>query len=160
MAALGLRCCVQAFSSCSERGATLRCSVRASHCGGFSCCRAWALGTRASVVVVHGLSRCGSRALEHRLSSCGLVAQQHVASSPTRVQTRVPCFGRRIPNHCTTRVVHIIFSRQPEFGGNTHTGSEDAALSGFLRDVHVTLRTIPGHLRANKPVFPRLHLGH
>ena len=35
------------------------------------CCRAWALGTRASVVVAHGLSSCGSQALERRLSSCG-----------------------------------------------------------------------------------------
>ena len=26
----------------------------------------------ASVVVAHGLSSCGSRALEHRLSSCGM----------------------------------------------------------------------------------------
>ena len=39
--------------------------------GGFSCCRARALGARASVVVAHGLSSCGSRALERRLSSCG-----------------------------------------------------------------------------------------
>ena len=62
MAALGLRCCRRAFSSCSEW---------ASHCGGFSCCRAWALGAWASVVAAHGLSSCGSRALELRLSSCG-----------------------------------------------------------------------------------------
>ena len=33
---------------------------------GFSSC-----GTRASVVVAHGLSSCGSQALERRLSSCG-----------------------------------------------------------------------------------------
>ena len=52
-------------------GATLRCSMQASHCGGFSCCGAWALGARASVVVARGLSSCGSRALERRLSSCG-----------------------------------------------------------------------------------------
>ena len=45
--------------------------VRASHCGGFSCCRAWALGAWASVIVAHGLSSCGLRALERRLSSCG-----------------------------------------------------------------------------------------
>ena len=45
--------------------------MRASHCGGFSCCGAWALGVRASVVVAHGLSSCGLRALECRLSSCG-----------------------------------------------------------------------------------------
>ena len=49
----------------------LHCGARASHCGGFSCCRARALGARASVVVAHGLSSCGSWALEHRLSSCG-----------------------------------------------------------------------------------------
>ena len=52
-------------------GATLRCGVWASHCSGFSCWGARALGTRASVVVACGLSSCGSRALEHRLSSCG-----------------------------------------------------------------------------------------
>ena len=34
--------------------------VWASHCGGFSCCRAWALGVRASVVVACGLSSCSS----------------------------------------------------------------------------------------------------
>ena len=52
-------------------GATLHCGARASHFGGFSCCRARALGAWASVVVACGLSSCGSRALECRLSSCG-----------------------------------------------------------------------------------------
>ena len=33
---------------------------------GFSSC-----GTRASVIVAHGLSSCGSQTLEYRLSSCG-----------------------------------------------------------------------------------------
>ena len=46
-------------------------SLQASHCGGFSCCRAWALGTWASVVVAHGLNSCGSQALERRLSNRG-----------------------------------------------------------------------------------------
>ena len=36
-------------------GATLHCGARASHCGGFSCCGAGALGVRASVVVARGL---------------------------------------------------------------------------------------------------------
>ena len=36
LAALDLRCCTQAFSSFCEAGA--------SHCGGFSCCKAQALG--------------------------------------------------------------------------------------------------------------------
>ena len=52
-------------------GATLHCSVQASHCGGFSCCRARALGVRASVVTARGLKSCGLQALEHRLSSSG-----------------------------------------------------------------------------------------
>ena len=64
LTALGLRCCAWAFSSCGKRGATLRCSERASHHGGFSCCGAWALGTRASVVAARGLSSCGAWALE------------------------------------------------------------------------------------------------
>ena len=36
-------------------GASLRCIAWASHCSGFSCCRARALGTWASVVVAQGL---------------------------------------------------------------------------------------------------------
>ena len=52
-------------------GAILRCGARTSHCGGFSCFRAQALGAWASVVVACGFSSCGSRDLECRLSSCG-----------------------------------------------------------------------------------------
>ena len=52
-------------------GATLLCGAQASHCGGFFCCGARALGVQASVVVARGLSSCGSWALECRLSSCG-----------------------------------------------------------------------------------------
>ena len=37
-------------------GATLRCGAQASHCSGFSCSGAQALGARASVTVAHGLS--------------------------------------------------------------------------------------------------------
>ena len=59
-----------AFSSGGELG-LLPCGARASHCGGFSCCGARALGARASVVVAHGLSSCDLQAVESRLSSCG-----------------------------------------------------------------------------------------
>ena len=56
----------------------LCCCAWASHCGGFFCCEARALGMRASVVVARGLQQlwqtgfrsCCSRAVEHRLSSC------------------------------------------------------------------------------------------
>ena len=50
------------FLQLRRAGATLRCSVWASHCGGFSCCGAWGLGAQASVVVARGLSSCGTRA--------------------------------------------------------------------------------------------------
>ena len=33
----------------------------------------------------------------------GLVAPRDAGSSQTRAQTRVPCIGRQILNHCTTR---------------------------------------------------------
>ena len=71
LAVLGLRCCMWAFSSCGEWGLLF-----IALCGLFIavvslCCRAWALGVRASVVVACGLSSCGSQALERRLSSCG-----------------------------------------------------------------------------------------
>ena len=55
LAALGFHCCAWAFSSCIERGATLCCGAWASHCGGFSCCGARALGAWASVVVARRL---------------------------------------------------------------------------------------------------------
>ena len=55
--------------------ATLPCGVQPSHCGGFSCFRAWALGTWASVVVARRLSSSGSLTLGRRLSSCGARAQ-------------------------------------------------------------------------------------
>ena len=47
LAALGLHCCAWAFSSCGKW---------ASHCGGFSHCRAGTPGALASAVVAHRLS--------------------------------------------------------------------------------------------------------
>ena len=44
LAALGVRCCAQAFSSCG---------VQVSHCGGCFCCGAQAPGTQALVVAVN-----------------------------------------------------------------------------------------------------------
>ena len=86
LSALGLRCCAQAFLRLWRAGATLHCGAWASHCSGFSCCRARALGTQASVVV-----------------ATGLVVLRHVGSSRTRDRTPVPCIGRQILNHCATR---------------------------------------------------------
>ena len=38
----------------------LRCGAQASHCGGFSCCGAQALGAQATVVAIRRLSSCGA----------------------------------------------------------------------------------------------------
>ena len=60
-------------------GATLGCGVRASHCGGLSCCGAWALGTWASVVAAHGLYNAGSVVVAHgpsRSTACGILPDQ------------------------------------------------------------------------------------
>ena len=92
LAVLGLCCCVQAFSSCGERGLlSLRCT--AFRCTGFSSC-----GTRAQQLWL-----VGSRAQAQKLWLTGLVILQHVGSSRTRDRTCVPCIGRWILNHCTTR---------------------------------------------------------
>ena len=48
---------------CLWVGATLHWGTQASHCGGFSCCRAQALGRQDSVVTACGLSSCGAWAL-------------------------------------------------------------------------------------------------
>ena len=78
-------CCTEAFSSHS---------MWASHCGGFSCCRAQALGTHGwtSIVEVHRL--------------CWPVACEIFW---TRDQTGVPCIARWILNHWTTREGPSIF---------------------------------------------------
>ena len=56
LAPLGLHCHARALASCCERGLLSSCGAWASHCGGFSCCRASALGHTGSVVVAHRLS--------------------------------------------------------------------------------------------------------
>ena len=63
-------CCCMGFSLIAESRAILYCGMQASHGGGFSHCRAWALAARASVTVAHGLNHCSSQALEHRLNRC------------------------------------------------------------------------------------------
>ena len=75
-------------------GATLLGSARAAHCIGFS------LQSRGSRRA--GLSSWGARAW--------LVAPQHVRSSWTRGRTCIPCIGRWILNHWTTRDVLVLYS--------------------------------------------------
>ena len=85
---LGLRCCVRAFSSCSERG------YSSLWCAGFS---------------LRWLLLLQSMGSERKLWCTGLVALRHVGSSQTRARTHVPCIGRQILNHCATREAPFAF---------------------------------------------------
>ena len=54
----------------------------------------------------------------------GLVAPRYVGSSRTRAPTRVPCIGRRILNHCTTREAPLaLFLKSCLNHHAEHTGS-------------------------------------
>ena len=66
MAVLGLRCCAQPSSSCSEQGLLF-----VAVCGLLI---AWLLLLRSTGSRCVGFSSCGSQALERRLSSCGAQA--------------------------------------------------------------------------------------
>ena len=103
------------FLQLRQAGATLCCVTRASHCSGSSCCGARALGA--------GFSSCGtwaqqlwfvgSRAQAQQLWRTGLLAPRYVGSSRTRAQTRNPCIGRQILNHCATRgAPHTFFIKK------------------------------------------------
>ena len=74
MAALDLRCCARAFSSCVERRLLfiVVCGLLIAVASLFV---EHGLQSAGSVVVARGLSSCDSRALERRLSSCGAWAQ-------------------------------------------------------------------------------------
>ena len=75
LAVLGLRRC-RLFSSCSEQGIL----SRASHCGGFSCCRARALEYGLQQLRLPG-PRAQAQYLRHRRD---LVGPRHVRSSRIR----------------------------------------------------------------------------
>ena len=63
------------------------------------------MGTQGSVAVTQGVISCGSQALEHGGStSCGALA---LVACGIRDQTHVPCIGRWIPTHSTTREVPL-----------------------------------------------------
>ena len=67
------------FSSCGGWGLLSSCGVRASHCRGFSCCRARAPGHVVSVEAVRGLQSTGSIVLVHGPScsaTCGIFPDQ------------------------------------------------------------------------------------
>ena len=83
-----------------QAGATLCCGARASHCGGFSCCGAQALGTQTSLAVARRLSSCGSWAQ----FLCGL---EKCGTFPDQGLNPCPLYWQAILNHCATREVPI-----------------------------------------------------
>ena len=91
MAALGLCCCTRALSSCGEQELLFVAVRRLLIAVASLCCGAWALGVRASVVVAHGLSSCGSQDLEHRLSSHGAWVSCSTACGIRLDQGSNPC---------------------------------------------------------------------
>ena len=93
LAALGLHCSAQAFHCC--HGFSLVLARRLLFCG------AWALECSGSVVVGHRVSSCGTQAL--KFWCLGIIAPQLVG--PLFQGTHIPCIGRQIPNHWTTRKV-------------------------------------------------------
>ena len=87
LAELDLLCCTWAFSSCGEWGLLF-----VAVCGLLIVvasldARVWALG--------HKLNSCGARSQ--------LLCGMWNLNSPTRDQTRIPCIGRCILNHWTSR---------------------------------------------------------
>ena len=86
-------------------GATPGWGARASHCSSFSSLGAQALGLDFSSCGARTQKSCfeGSWALAQFLWHRGLVVPRHLGSSKTRDRTCVPCIGRLILNHWTTR---------------------------------------------------------
>ena len=107
LAALGLRCCLWAFSSCSERGLlfdavcglliAVASPVVEHELQVHGLQQLWHAG---SVIVARGLQSAGSVAVAHGLrcsAACGIFADQ--GSNPC------PLHWQRLLNHCATREV-------------------------------------------------------
>ena len=95
LSALGLRCCTWAFPSCGEWGPLLV-AVHGSLIAGAS-------PVEKHGLQAHGPSSCGTRAQQLWHTGSRAQAPQQVGSSWTRARTPIPCIGRGILNHCTTR---------------------------------------------------------
>ena len=89
---LGLCCFARDFSSCSKKGL-------------FFIAGTGLLIEVASLFVEHRLQAHGFQELQHT----GLVAPQHAESSQTRDRTCVPCIGRQILIHYTTREAQNLY---------------------------------------------------
>ena len=103
-------CCAESsllhglFSSWGEWGLPYDCGVQTSHCGGFSCWVARALGCMGFSNCGPGLQGAGST-----LWCTGLIVPWYVGSSRTRDGTHVSCIGRRILYHRAIREAQVYF---------------------------------------------------
>ena len=105
LAALGLHCCERGLSSCRDWGLLSSWGARTSRC------RAWAPGPAGSSSRGSGeqqLWPTGSRARAQSSRLLGLVAPRHVESSRIKNGTHVPCTGKQILTHWTTREVQLL----------------------------------------------------
>ena len=102
VAVLGLRCCTQTFSACSEWRLFPHCAS-ASLCGRFSCCGAWALwhedfsscGLGAKLLLgVWGLLRPGFE------PSCPALAGGFLITGPPAISSPYIFIGRNTFPHC------------------------------------------------------------
>ena len=102
----------------------------------------WLLMLRSTGSRRAGFSSCGSRAQQlwlvgsraqaQQLWHTGLVARRHVGSSRTRDRTHVPCIGRRILNHCTTKEALLDTFCSPLLLGSMSTLFYPVLASRFL----------------------------
>ena len=84
------------FLQLRRAGATLHCHAQASHCSGFFCCKTWAPGARASVVVARGLQSTSSVVVDHGPScsaACGILPDQgtNLCSLHWQADSKPPC---------------------------------------------------------------------
>ena len=104
----------EGFLQLRRAGASLHRGARASHCRGLSCCGAQAPDAQAQ-----------------QLWLTGLVAPRHVGSSQTRAQTRVPCVGRQILNHCATRDAQCMYFLVSKLKASMFTSSIQLSMFTF-----------------------------
>ena len=83
---LGRFCCVDFCLFETSECYALVAGSTVSHCGGFFCCEAWAIGTQAWVVLPYKLSICGSSAY----------SPWHVRCSKNKNRTHVSCITKQI----------------------------------------------------------------
>ena len=88
----------EGFLELREAGATLRCRAKTSHCGGFPCCRAQAIGAWASVVAAHGLT-CPT--------VCGIVLKQGSNLCPLHWQGEVLSTGPPGKSPCSPFILFL-----------------------------------------------------